>query len=310
LKKTNTNSGFSIIITTYNRVEELRYTISKTLTQLDSYTNYEILILDDASDDLTWNYLQELTKNPIIRVFRNVKREGLINNRNFLISESRFSIIICLDDDINALSSNWIDSIYKTFDKFKEISFQTFNVFWAKTEPTRIESNLNEMYVADYLGCAHAFYKEIWQQLIPYPSWYFFYGEEQFIGYQLFKIKSKIMYNPNVTFHHRVDNKNRIFASDYYWRLRKAMRANWNNQLIFTPLRYLLFNLTKSVVKNGIQKFSFRDYRLTLSWILALLDIVRDTPRRFEYRKLRLTTSEWNQYKLLPPAPIYWDGKS
>jgi glycosyltransferase involved in cell wall biosynthesis len=303
--------NFTIIITTYNRVNELKTTLNKLFQQLKNYETFEILVIDDASLDSTWEYLTSMSKaHSKIKIFKNTRRLGLIHNRNFLISESKFSIIICLDDDIHAMSNDWIENILNTFDRGDDIAFQTFNVFWSKSEPIKLESKMNGIFVSDYVGCAHAFYKEIWQKLTPYPSWYFFYGEEQFIGYQLFKIKKMIRFNPNIIFNHRVDNKSRIKAEDYYWRLRKAMRANWNNQLIFTPLRYLVLNITKSVVKNGIQKFSFRDYRLTLSWILALLDIVRDTPRRFEYRKLRLTTSEWNQYKLLPPAPIYWDGKS
>jgi len=266
--------------------------------------------LDDASDDLTWNYLQELAKKPGIRVFRNVKREGLIYNRNLLIEQSLFDKVISIDDDLDFLTHDFFNCIEKKYLENSKIAIQSFRVYWSKEPPTQFKTDEKDKIISDFLGGAHVFRQDVWKQLVKYPGWYMFYGEEAFIGMQLIKLNYRIAYNPLVLCHHRVDNKGRKKGSDYYWRLRKAMRANWNNQLIFTPLRYLLFNLTKSVVKNGIQKFSLRDYRLTLSWILAVTDIIRDTPRRFAYRNLRLTVSEWNQYKLLPPAPIYWDGKS
>jgi glycosyltransferase involved in cell wall biosynthesis len=57
---------FSVIISTYNRRELLRQGLASIWTQ--TYTNYEIIVVDDGSTDGTWEEL--LALGPRIRAFR------------------------------------------------------------------------------------------------------------------------------------------------------------------------------------------------------------------------------------------------
>jgi len=61
-------------------------------------TNWELLILDDASNDGTGDYLSSLA-SPKIRVFRNPQRMGVPRSRNRLLREAKGDFISVLDAD-------------------------------------------------------------------------------------------------------------------------------------------------------------------------------------------------------------------
>jgi glycosyltransferase involved in cell wall biosynthesis len=84
----------SIVVPTYNRVDLLRQTVASALAQ--DYDDCEVVIVDDASDDASWDYLSGLTG---VRAFRNPIRLGLAANWNRAISLSRGDYVLILQDD-------------------------------------------------------------------------------------------------------------------------------------------------------------------------------------------------------------------
>jgi glycosyltransferase involved in cell wall biosynthesis len=84
----------SIVIPTHNRVGLLRQTVASALAQ-DS-DDFELVIVDDASEDGTWEYLSGLDR---VRAFRNPTRLGLAANWNRAISLSRGQYVFLLQDD-------------------------------------------------------------------------------------------------------------------------------------------------------------------------------------------------------------------
>ena len=91
----------SVIMSVYNASETIEDAIKSILSQ--TYTNFEFLILDDASEDDSY---KKITKykgiDSRIKIFKNKKNEGLTNSLNKLINEASGTHIARQDaDDIS-----------------------------------------------------------------------------------------------------------------------------------------------------------------------------------------------------------------
>jgi glycosyltransferase involved in cell wall biosynthesis len=84
----------SIVIPTYNRVDMLRQTVASVLAQDND--DFELVIVDDASDDGTQGYLEGLDG---VRTYVNPTRLGLAGNWNRAISLARGDYVFVLQDD-------------------------------------------------------------------------------------------------------------------------------------------------------------------------------------------------------------------
>ena len=86
----------SIIIPTFNRAHLLERTINSVLKQ--TYTDFEIIIIDDASQDNTKDIVQRF-KNKNIKYLRQNENKGAPAARNRGIQEAKGRYIAFLDSD-------------------------------------------------------------------------------------------------------------------------------------------------------------------------------------------------------------------
>jgi len=86
----------SILIVTYNAQNYILSTIKSCLNQ--SYPKFEILILDNASNDHTIQIIDSL-KNPKIKLYKNRKNIGPYQGLNFLIDKAKGEYIAIQDHD-------------------------------------------------------------------------------------------------------------------------------------------------------------------------------------------------------------------
>ncbi|MGF1669603.1 MAG: glycosyltransferase [Balneolaceae bacterium] len=87
----------SVIIPTHNRSDLLKRAVNSVLEQ--TWRKFEIVIVDDASDDDTQQVLQELSKAHPVNVIRNKTSKGASVSRNIAISNAKGEFIAGLDDD-------------------------------------------------------------------------------------------------------------------------------------------------------------------------------------------------------------------
>lgn len=86
---------FSVITATYNRPDMLNRALSSLVTQ--SFTNFEVIIIDDASDQKP--DLSPWQDKLNIKYLRNEKNVGVSASRNKAIQQSQGKWVIFLDDD-------------------------------------------------------------------------------------------------------------------------------------------------------------------------------------------------------------------
>lgn len=109
----------SILIPVYNRVSIVGATIESAINQ--TYSNIEIIIVDNCSTDGTWELLQEYVyKDDRIRIFKNGENIGPVRNWKRCIEEAKGEYAKLLFSD-DLISNNFIEETIAVFDS--ETSF-------------------------------------------------------------------------------------------------------------------------------------------------------------------------------------------
>lgn len=297
-----TNTTFSILITTKNRLSDLAFTLGKIQYLLDQ-KDVVCLICDDGSTDGTASFLQ--AEYPEIQLIQNSKSKGLIYSRNRLLSIVKTEFAVSIDDDLHFITRNPLEIIRLSFKQNPEVAVLGFRIFWSKTEPISTATIEQSMPMQSYAGGAHAFRMEAWRDIPQYPNWFIFYGEENFASYHLFKKGWKIHYLPEVLVNHRVDLKLRKNNVDYVVRSRRALRAGWYLFLLFYPLKKIPRKMAYSLWMQFKLKVFKGDFKALQAIFLAVLDVVWNTPIILKNRN-RLSLQEYNAYIKLPETKIYW----
>lgn len=87
----------SVVIPTHNRAELVKRAVQSVLSQ--SYSNIEIIVVDDGSSDNTSSLLEEFVTTGLIRYIRHDLPQGASAARNRGIMAARGKYIAGLDDD-------------------------------------------------------------------------------------------------------------------------------------------------------------------------------------------------------------------
>ena len=130
------NIKYSILVPLYNKKECLIKYFSKIVKQ--SFDNYEIVVVDDASTDGSYEYLKDSYKN--IKVIRNSENHGLGYTRNVLIHNAKGKYLIFVDPD-DYIEIDLLSEIDKEIEDVDILRFQ--NVIEAMT-PNRIEQEMGK----------------------------------------------------------------------------------------------------------------------------------------------------------------------
>lgn len=114
------NPLISINLLTFNGQQYIQACLDSVLKQ--TYSNIEILIIDNASADKTIDYLKELRiKNWKSRIIFNQKNIGFSGGHNQGIRESRGEFVLCLNQDV-VLDKGFIKNAVGFFEKDKKIA--------------------------------------------------------------------------------------------------------------------------------------------------------------------------------------------
>ncbi len=110
----------SIVIATTNRKSELEYSINQYFKQ--SYQDFEILVMDNASNDGTGEMIKEkYSDNEKIRYYR-FEENLYFTAFNYGVWESKGDIIWVCDDDSNPRDTDCFEKVIEKFVKFPQIA--------------------------------------------------------------------------------------------------------------------------------------------------------------------------------------------
>ena len=99
----------TVFTPTYNLELYIEETINSILNQ--TFTDFEYLIVDDASTDNTIEIIKSI-RDPRIRLIQNKKNQGISYNRNIAIEESKGKYLAMIDGDDLAHPSRFKKQIH------------------------------------------------------------------------------------------------------------------------------------------------------------------------------------------------------
>lgn len=111
----------SIVIATYNRSSSLEKYSLPGIENL-TYPNYEVIIVDDASTDNTYEFLQnyQAKKQKNFLLLRNRKNSGAAFSRNRGVANAKGEFIVLIDDDVSLFQDS-LEKLIETYNKRQEI---------------------------------------------------------------------------------------------------------------------------------------------------------------------------------------------
>lgn len=296
------SATFTILITTKNRIEDLKFTLNK-IQHLFDRNDVECIVCDDGSTDETSTLLQ--VNYPDIQLIRNSRSKGLIYSRNRLLSLVTTQFAISIDDDLHFITQQPLELIAHHFEINVNCGLIGFRIFWDLKEPISTVSKEIPVAMQSFAGGAHVWRMSAWNSIPNYPAWFIFYGEEDFASYQLFKKNWVIHYLPEVLVNHRVDIKARKNNADYSVRLRRSLRSGWYLYFLFLPFQYIPKKMVYSIWMQLKSKVFKRDWKALKSLLLAMLDLVLAIPKILNNSN-RLTDEEYAAYQKLEATKLYW----
>ncbi len=156
------NNLVSIITPSYNTARYIAETINSVLRQ--TYSNWEMIIVDDCSTDNTDEIVKPYLSDKRIRYLKNEKNSGAAVSRNKALREARGKWVAFLDSDdlwfpnklekqIHFMESNSCFFSYTNYSEIDELS-NSLGVLW--TGPSRIGKL--RMVMFNYMGCLTVMY--------------------------------------------------------------------------------------------------------------------------------------------------------
>ena len=117
---------FSFVILTWNRKAFLERCIAS-LTKSAAGSDYEVIVLDNGSDDGTDMFLRTLAASPNFRRYRNRKNKD-INAYKKLFRKARGEYVVIVDDDVIDFPEHITSIFEEYFDAFREFGFLALDV--------------------------------------------------------------------------------------------------------------------------------------------------------------------------------------
>lgn len=299
-------SEFTLCITTFNRLSELKKTLHS-LEHLIMVEGLNCIICDDGSTDGTFDYVHK--QYPSIQIFRNLNNRGLIYCRNRIMDQVKTKFAISLDDDANFLIEPDFNAVSQYFEKFDECGVLSMRIFWGINPPNKKLSLEKPIRTQGFAGGANVMRTSAWHQIPDFPQWFKFYGEEDFAAFHLFKRELEVHYYPDILIHHRVDIKSRKKNKDYIQRTRRSLRSGWYLYLMFYPKRLIPKRMAYSIWMQCRTKVIKGDFKALIAIKLAMMDLLLNIIKILQNSN-RLTLDEFKKFENIAPTRIYWREKN
>lgn len=153
--KTQKELFFSIVIPAFNRAHMLKETLDSTFLQ--TYKNFEIIIIDDGSTDNTEEVIRAINNPKIVYVKKENEERAVARNTGFNLAKGDY--ITLLDSDDYLYPHHLEEAVnYILNNKYPEIIRFDFDVVDSDNHVLQIATmpdNINEKMIhGNYMGCS------------------------------------------------------------------------------------------------------------------------------------------------------------
>jgi GT2 family glycosyltransferase len=293
--------GVSIVITSYNRREEVLRAVASSFAQ--DYPGLEVLVYDDASEDGTVEAIR--SEWPTCRVFPSTVRRGYIVNRNRGYRDARGAIVFSLDDDAYFTRSTIVARTVAMFGSDPTIfavAVPYVEPFERRSLSTRTRPCVAAAgdHLRSYVGCAHAVRREMALALGGYREFFVHQGEERDLCLRALDAGYRVVYGDSEPVAHLVSgNRDRERMS--FYGARNQLLFNWLN----VPMPQMLARMPWDTMAMLRYRFSWADLPHRLGAIAS--GFVECGRRRHERRPVSPAT--YRRFRSLPShGPRDWEG--
>lgn len=220
----------SIVIPVHNKFE-LTYHCLASLILSHNKTSFEVIVVDDVSDDETINITQYVAN---VRVIINQKNLGFLRNCNMAVAQAKGKYLVMLNNDTE-VGPSWLDEMLDVFGRFEKVGAvgakllypdgklqEAGGIVWSNGEPWNLGRNGNPYdpqwnYVrqTDYLtGAAIMVPKALWDEVGGFSDEYApCYYEDTDLCFKLRKAGWGTYYTPHAEIIHFEGQSNGIDTS-------------------------------------------------------------------------------------------------
>lgn len=219
-------SRVSVLIGTRNRPDLLRRCLQSIASQ--DYSNLEIIVLDDASDDPELcKQVVAAVRDPRVRCVRSDTQLGVAPGRNMLMRIAQGEILFVIDDDAYFTDTTTITTLVQCFAERPDVGIVAGKVVdhhagrervlapfsqWARRRWPRIEEKPG--LVSYFLGGCHGIRRDALRVAGMYSDGFVFGDEEMDLSIRMLKAGYKIYYHPAVSVAHETQGGDRHFSGN------------------------------------------------------------------------------------------------
>lgn len=258
----------SVLITAYNRPDELRATLRALRGQ--TYPALEVLVIDDASPESLEPVVR--AEWPSTRFTRNARNRGLIASRSDGMARAKGEYILTLDDDSHPVARDAICRAVERMEREPELGVLAFRVHDGLAPPDPAVPASAERYTYAFIGCGNMIRAGVARALGGYRDDFEYYYEETEYGLRVIDGGARILYFPEVVVHHRLSPVGRSDARIVAYSFRNAL---WT-ALLRLPLRHAMVEVPWKAALGGLEMLRKGNPRW-LAWAVA--STLRGLPR-------------------------------
>jgi GT2 family glycosyltransferase len=199
-------SSLSVMITTRNRIEDLRRT-SRALQKLDPAPLEVLITMDGCTEDMVEAAKAEL---PQARLLVNQIRVGSVASRNRMMREARGDLVLALDDDSYPMQLDCIARIIPLFEQRPEVAVLHFPQRTDEYPETLAQTNFgSEHLTRSFANSGAVLRRSTYLQLPGFEPRFFHMYEEPDYALQCVAAGYDVLFSPVITIRHHYSGQAR-----------------------------------------------------------------------------------------------------
>lgn len=189
----------SVIICSYNNAKYLEICLNSIFNQTESQRNYDVILIDDKSNDNSLKIAQKFKKNKNFFILNNIKNIGLVKSCNKAIKFSNSEFFVRVDSD-DYVSKDFIKLFLNKIKKKYDFIYSNYKIVRKKNQKKININNFKKL-----ISCSVAIKKSIFEKIGGYKE---FMWEEYDLYYRYLALSQKIIKIENSIYFYRFHANN------------------------------------------------------------------------------------------------------